>query len=358
MTREEGVRRLPRGKRMALHGDTLDRAVALYESGTSMEAVARAVGMPCPTVQNGVMAALCVRRGFRPAERNANGYLTPAGLERLREMLRKGMKGVDIQLRLGVSASTISNERRRYDADLKTRGKRPLPRLGGGQMYCGARLTRDQVKQIDELLMTGLGSQQVADRTGVSSTSVIRLRAKLVKRLARNGQALTGCDKKGKRLKLLNLVHAVPECAKDKLRALILDRVPVSRAAMMANVGSSFAYKIRDAIRAELAAQGEELPPPVKLGRTRAREVDFRAAWLPKGRNNMVLHRQMLSACGGDEVEARRRTIRAIAERDGADPALAEQFDRLRRGASVAPRINIRRPDPTMTLGGVATGAL
>ena len=343
---------------MALHGDALDRAVTLYEAGTSMEAVARAIGMPCPTVQNGVMAALCVRRGYRPAERDDNGYLAPAGLDRLREMLRKGMKGVDIQLRLGISASTISNERRRYDADLKARGKRPLPRPGGGEMYCGARLSREQIKNIETLLMTGLGSQQVADRTGVSSTSVIRLRAKLVKRLARKGHVLTGCDKKGKRRKLLNLVHAVPESSKAKLRGLILDRVPISRAAVMANVGASFAYALRDEIRAELEAQGETLLPPIKLGRTKAREADFRAAWLPKGRANMVLHRQILAACGGDEAEARRRTIRAIAERDGEDPAMAEQFDRLRRGASVERRVVLRRAEPMMTLGGNATGMI
>jgi transposase len=358
MTREEGVARLPRGKQMALHGETLERAVSLYEAGTSMEAVARAVGMPCPTVQNGVMAALCVRRGHRPAERDGNGYLAPVGLERLREMLRKGMKGVEIQLRLGVSASTISNERRRYDADLKARGKRPLPRPGGGEMYCGARLSRDQVKEIESLLMTGRGSQQVAKRTGVSSTSVIRLRHKLVKRLARKGQALAGCDKGGKRVRLLNLVHSVPDGAKEKLRDLILDRVPISRAAVMANVGTSFAYSMRDAIRAEFAERGEALPPPIKLGRTKAREADFRAAWLPKGRSNIVLHRQILSACGGDEQEARRRTIRAIAERDGHDPVLAEQFDRLRRGGSVVATLNPRRADHDFTLGGVATGMI
>ncbi len=358
MTREEGIARLPRGKCLALHGEALDRAVALYEGGTSMEAVARAIGMPCPTVQNGVMAALCVRRGYRPAERDANGYLSPAGLERLREMLRKGMKGVEIQLRLGVSASTISNERRRYNADLKARGKRPLPRPGGGEMYCGARLSREQVKEIENLLMTGLGSQQVAKRTGVSSTSVIRLRHKLVKRLARKGQALTGCDKSGKRVRLLNLVHSVPESAKEKLRDLILDRVPISRAAVMANVGTSFAYSMRDAIRAEFAERGEALPPPIKLGRTKAREADFRAAWLPKGRSNIVLHRQILAECNGDEHEARRRTIRAIAARDGQDPAMAEQFDRLRRGGTVEKRIALRRPDPAMTLGGNATGMI
>lgn len=358
MTRNEGIARLPRGKQLALRGEMLNRAVDLYEGGQSMEAVARAIGMPCATVQNGVMAALCVRRGYRPAERDDNGYLTPTGLDRLREMLRKGMKGVDIQLRLGVSGSTISNERRRYDADLRARGKRPLPRPGGGQMYCGARLSREQIKNIEGLLMTGLGSQQVSDRTGVSSTSVIRLRAKLVRRLARKGQALTGCDKKGKRLKLLNLVHAVPEACREKLRGLILDRIPVSRAAVMANVGTSYAYKVRDEIRAELAANGETLPPPIKLGRTKAREADFRAAWLPKGRANIVLHRQMLAACDGDEAEARRRTIRAIAERDGEDPAMAEQFDRLRRGATVERRIPMRRADPAMTLGGNATGMI
>ncbi len=354
----DGVARLPRGRQLGLHGEALTRAVELYESGQSMEATARAIGMPTPTVQNGVMAALCVRRGYRPAERDKNGYLTSAGVERLREMLRKGMKGVDIQLRLGVSASTISNERGRYNVDLKARGKRPLPRPGGGAMYSGARLSREQIKEVERLLHTGLGSQQVGRKTGISSTSVIRIRAALVKRLARKGEVLTGCDKRGKRVKLANLVHAVPEAAKAKLRQLIADRVPVSRAAVMTNIGSCYAYKVRDEMRAEYAARGEFLPAPIKLGRKLAKEADFRAAWLPGGRANKVLYRTILIACGGDEAEARRKTIRAIAERDGDDPTMAEQFDRLRRGATVTAKPIIRRTDPAMTLGGVATGAL
>lgn len=357
MTRE-AVKRLPRGRQLALHGEKLEQAVALYETGESMEAVARAVGMPCPTVQNGVMAALCVRRGYRPAERDENGYLTPASLDRLREMLRKGLKGTEIQLRLAISASSISNERRRYNADLKARGKRQLPPPGGGAMYSGARLTREQIKTVEALLQTGLGSKLVSDRVGVSSTSVIRIRARLVKRLARKGEVLAGCDRHGKRVKLVEVAHAIPDSAKAKLRQLILDRVPVSRAAKLANIGASSAYRMRDEIRAEMAARGEALLAPVKLGRLRAREVDFRASWLPGGRKNYVLHRQMLAACDGDETEARRRTVRAIAERDGEDPAMAEQFDRLRRGGTVVPTFRARRADPAMTLGGVATGAL
>jgi len=358
MIREEGIKRLPRGKQMALHGEALERAVALYESGTSMDAVARAVAMPAATVQNGVMAALCVRQGYRPAERDERGYLTAAGLDRLREMLRKGLKGRDIQLRLGVSASTISNERRRYNADLKARGKRPLPPPGGGEAYSGKRLSREQVREVEALLQTGLGSAKVSARTGISSTTVIRLRNRLVKRLSRKGQVLAGCDRHGKRVKLVGQVAAVPESAILKVRALIADRVPVSRAANLTNMGACTAYRIRDEMRAEYAARGEELPPPQKLGRIKAREADFRARWLPKGRANFVLYRTILAECAGDEAEARRRTIVAIAERDGQDPHLAVQFDRLRRGATVSTRVPLRRADPDMTLGGIATGAL
>lgn len=58
------------------------------------------------------------------------------------------------------------------------------------------------------------------------------------------------------------------------------------------------------------------------------------------------------------KAEARRRTIRAIAEHDGQDPALAEQINRMKRGAVVVPRLDVRRTAHDHTLGGVASGAL
>jgi hypothetical protein len=51
------------------------------------------------------------------------------------------------------------------------------------------------------------------------------------------------------------------------------------------------------------------------------------------------------------------RGVRAIAERDGQDPALAEQVD-WRRVAAVVSRLDLRRPDPAYRRGGVAAGLL
>ena len=348
-----------RGKQLALHGPLLDRAVHLFDvDGLSMEAVAREIGMGAPTVQNAVYAALCVKRGYRPAERDGNGYLTTEGRDRLREMLRKGMKHVDIQLRLAVSASTVSNERRLYSADLKARGKRPLPLPNNGAAYSGLRITKDQRKAVEQHLLTGLGSVKVAALTGVSKTVCVRVRLKLVARLKRKGEVLAGCDRNGKRIKLVDQACRVPDADVARLKALILDRVPVKRAALMSNIGSCTAYRIRDELRDELTARGETLPGIKKLGRNHGPIADARASWIPAGRRNFVLYRAKLVEADGNAVLARKLTVRAIAERDGEDPFLAEQIDRMKRGAGLVERFDYRRSDPSMTLGGVSAGLL
>ncbi len=348
-----------RGKQMALHGALLDRAVHLFDvDGLSMEAVAREIGMSAPTVQNAVYAALCTKRGHHPAERDGNGYLTAVGRDRLRELLRKGMKHVDIQIRLAVSAGTVSNERRAYNTDLKLRGKRPLPLPNHGEAYSGLRITNAQRKEVEAHLLTGLGSTKVSALTGVSKTVCVRIRLKLVARLKRKGQVLAGCDVNGRRIKLVDQAARVPDADIERFRALLLDQVPVKRAALMANIGSSSAYRLRDTFRAELEARGEELPGIRKLGRVHGPIADARATWLPKGRKNYVLYREKMAETGGNAALARKLTVLAIAERDGEDPYLAEQFDRMKRGAGLVARFDYRRADPAMTLGGVATGAL
>jgi hypothetical protein len=342
------VKRPHRGKQMALHGPLLERAVHLFDAdGLSMEAVAREVGMGAPTVQNAVYAALCVKRGYRPAERDENGYLTTVGRDRLRELLRKGMKHVDIQLRLAISASSVSNERRIYNADLKARGKRPLPLPNNGAAYSGLRITSGQRKEVEQHLLTG-----------ISKTVCVRIRLKLVAKLKRKGEVLTGCDRNGKRVKLIEQAARVPDADVERLKALILDRVPVKRAALMSNIGSCTAYRIRDQLREELAARGEVLPTCKKLGRIEGPRADARASWLPAGRRNFVLYRAKLIEADGNATLARKMTVQAIAERDGEDPYLAEQFDRMKRGASLVDRFDYRRSDPSVTLGGVSSGML
>jgi hypothetical protein len=348
-----------RAKQMALHGSLLDRAVHLFDvDGLSMEAVAREIGMSAPTVQNAVYAALCAKRGHRPAERDDNGYLTTVGRDRLRELLRKGMKHVDIQIRLAVSAGTVSNERRAYSADLKLRGKRPLPLPNHGEAYSGLRITNAQSKEVEAHLLTGLGSTKVSVLTGVSKTVCVRIRLKLVARLKRKGELLAGCDANGRRVKLVDQAARVPDADIERFRALLLDQVPVKRAALMANIGSSSAYRLRDVFRAELASRGEELPGIKKLGRVHGPVADARATWLPKGRKNYVLYREKMLETGGNAALARRLTVLAIAERDGDDPYLAEQFDRMKRGAGLVERFDYRRSDPSLTLGGVSAGML
>jgi predicted DNA-binding protein (UPF0251 family) len=342
-----------------LQGSRLEEAIRLREAeGWSFARIGAHMGVCESSACNAVLIALCPRKGFTPAQRDDHGRLTDEGIERLRLMLRKGLKAVDIQLRLGLSASTIAEQRRRYAADLKARGKAPLPPAGGGEAYSGARIPRDKIREAERLLMTGLGGPKVADQVGVSKTHVQRIRGKLVKRLRRKGECLPGCDTAGKRRRIVGHVAAVPAADIAKLRQLLLQGVPVARAAVIANMGGSKAYKVRDELRAELDAEGRTLPSIVRLGRKKAPAADARAAWLPKGRINLILYRTILRDCGGNEVEARRLTVRAIAKRDGQDPVLAEQLDRLKRGGTVTARLDLRRPDPAYTLGGVATGAL
>ncbi len=159
-----------------------------------------------------MLIALCPRKGFIPAQRDQFGRLTPEGMDRLRLALRKGMKAVDIQLRLGVSASCIAEQRRRYRADLKARGMAPMPMVGGGQRYSGVPVSRDERQAVEALLLQGYGSKKIEQRTGISNTSVGRIRNRLIRRLARRGECLPGCDVKGRRIgAAIESDHYVPE---------------------------------------------------------------------------------------------------------------------------------------------------
>jgi len=342
-----------------LQGDRLEEAIRLREQdGWSFARIGAHFGVCEASACNSVLIALCPRKGFRPAARDAHGHLTSESVERLRLMLRKGLKGVDIQLRLGLSAARVALERRRYAADLKARGKAPLPAPGNGEAYSGVRWSKAKIREVEALLMQGLGGPKIAEQLGVSKTHVQRVRERLIKRLRRKGQCLTGCDIDGRRLRVVGHAAAVPATDIERVRALILDGVPVARAALMANMGASKAYQIRDQLKTELERDGKALPVIKRLGRRLAKTADARATWLPKGRANIILYRRMLKETEGDAAEARRLTVRAIAERDGQDPSLAEQLDRVRRGASVTARFIPSKSLPAITLGGVSTGAL
>ncbi len=351
-----------------LQGERLEEAIRLREvDGWSFARIGAHLGVAEASACNGVLIALCPRKGFTPAQRDAAGRLTPEGLERLRYALRKGMKGVDIQLRLGVSASCVAEQRRRYQADLKARGKAALPPPGAGDAYSGVKLSRSKKQEVEAMLLEGFGAKRVTDQTGASNTSVGRIRNRLIKRLARKGECLPGCDLTGRRVGAAKAsTNYIPAASILALRGRILAREPVSRAARALGIGGSSAYRIRDQLAAELAERGETLPAPERLGRSAdglrlARE----ATWLPK-----AMQRRFRTLCAEigpfaakaqllGEIEAERAAADAVRRAEAARPkSFEEQLERVRNGAKLIAVVPLRRPDPTMTLGGIATGAL
>jgi hypothetical protein len=251
--------------RCVLRGAELEEAITLRQvEQWSFERIGARFNVSESAACNAVMNALCVRQGFTPAERDAHGRLTPGAVGRLRWMLKKGLKGVEIQLRLGVTASRIAEERRRYNRELKANGKAPLPAPGAGERYSGVAVTKAECSHVEQLFLEGFGSQKISERTGVSSTSCKRIRDRLVRRLRRHGKCLPGCDRNGVRHVQRDHVAHVTDQQLVKLRELILQRMPVRRAAALCGVGACTAYRVRDALKQEL---GEALPPPLLPGR-------------------------------------------------------------------------------------------
>lgn len=301
-----------------LAGEQLEQAIRLrQDDGWSFARIGAHFGVAEAAACNAVMIALCVRQGFRPAERDERGHLTAEGLERVRYALKKGLKGVDIQLRLGVSASCVAEQRRRYNRDLESRGKALLPPAGGGVRYSGAKLTRQERKAVEALFLEGLGTLKVSIRTGVSKTSCVRIRERLVKRLRRKGECLPGCDINGVRRRQAVSAQHVHPSQREALRALLLDRVPVSRAARMVAVGSCSAFRIRDELAAELAREGQTLPLPILPGRGK---VSWQSDphWPPTGPSQLFAFRALLHDLSFDDAKARWRRERAEERRAAA----------------------------------------
>ena len=347
-----------------LSGDRLERAIALREEhGWGFPRIGREFGVSEAAACNAILIALCPRKGFTPAQRDDKGRLTAEGLARLREALRKGMKGVDIQLHLGLSAGRVAEERRRYTRHLKEQRKVALPPPGKGAQYSGVKLSREAKREVEALFLQGLGTKKVAERSGVSHTSAGRIRNRLIKRLRRTGQTLPGCDRKGKRTGAAHESrHYITAETVIEVRRLILDRTPVRRAAAIAGVGTSSAYKIRDALRAELEAKGEQLPAPILPGKNAA--AARAAKWLPDG---MMSRFRDLSHTHGaaeakriiqDEVRAAREAeARRRAERRGR-LTLEEQLAAVRNGAGLVRTFTPSKVLPDATLGGIATGMI
>jgi hypothetical protein len=351
----------PAALRPPLAGHDLDRALALHDQGWSYAAIGREFNVSDSTASNAVLAGKCIRAGHTPAERDRYGHLLPAAIERIRAMLRAGLRGTEIQLRTAVSAGCVAQQRRNYAADLKARGKKALPPPGGGEAYSGARVPRAKKLEAEQLLLEGLGAPRVSDRTGVSRTHVLRIRTRLIKRLARKGECLPGCDRKGRRTRQFGSKHFIPADQIAELRRRLLTREPVRHAALATGIGGCSAYRIRDALAAELEARGEQLPPPILPGRRKKPSPE--SSWLPPGqlqryRNLVHEHgaaraRQILvTEIEQEKIEAARRT----AEERARPLTFAEQLDKVRQGATVAPVLVFRAAEPDMSLAGSALG--
>lgn len=336
-----------------LDGDELEEAIRLREEDRwSFERIGAKFGCSESAACNAVMNMLCIRQGFTPAERDQFGRLTPRGLERLRWCLKKGLKGVEIQLRLGVTASCIAEQRRRYNRELKERGKAVLPPPGGGERYSGVKITKEQRLRAEGLFLEGFGTRKVSERSGISKTAATRIRSRLVRRLKRKGECLPGCDPDGKRHAMRDHLRHVPDELRVRCRQLILERVPVRRAALIAGIGECTAYAIRDELKIEL---GDAMPKPRLPGKVSPLRAEMlNAQAIPK--KHLWRFRALVRDHG--EIEAR-RILRAEVAEMKKNRSFDEQIEAVRSGeAKLADAFKPRRSGPDMTLGGIATGQI
>ena len=348
---------LGQAPRPKLTGSNLREAVRLRsEEHWSFARIGATFGVSESAACNAVMIELCRLSGHRPARRDETGRLLPEEIERLRLMLRKGLKAIDIQLRMGLSAGRIAEERRRYSRDLKSRDKAPLPPPGGGQAYSGAKLTKATRRQVEALLMEGFGTLKISERAAVSKTSVTRIRSALVRRLKRKGETLPGCDSDGIRRVQKASTRFIPVEMIQALRERLLKREPVRSAAFAVGIGLCSAYRIRDALAAELAAQGKSLPSPVLPGRVARR----RAAWLPP--EWVTRHRALVAEIGLLNANEQVRREMAEAARKGREDAKPRTFEEklaaVKAGAKLSATFTPVRAGPDATMGGVATGMI
>jgi hypothetical protein len=384
------------GRGMTVAGDELEEAIRLREAeGWGFGRIGAHLGRAEASVTNAVLIALCRRKGYTPAERHPNGRMTEAGIERLRLALKKGLKGVDIQLRLGVSAATVAEQRRRYNAELKARGKALLPPPGNGASYSGVKVSKERRHEAERLFLLGYGTLKVSQGSGVSKTVCTRIRNKLIRRLKRKGECLPGCDIDGKRRTMKDHVRCIPIDSMRELRRLLkAGECSVAEAGKRARVGSCTAYRVFHALKAEVEAAGGEMPVFDWRSQPRKRnEARIRA--LPQGRWAFDRYRALLRETTPERAA---KTVLAehekrVAERNAivaAELAVAasamtdalsaatdewrreqaslatetvvsfeEQLAKVSAGkATVVPVFRPHRADPDFTLGGIATGAL
>lgn len=292
------------GRRLKLTGADLELAIQLRQRDKwSYARIGTHFGLAETSASNAILMALCMRSGYTPAQRHPNGRLTDEGLSRLRYALRKGLKGVEITLRLGVSAACVAEQRRRYTKELKANRKAPLPLHGNNEHYSGRKLTAAERRQVETLFEEGYGAPKISKITGISKTSCQRVRKKLITKLARQKTNLTGCDRKGTRSSVKHSTAMIPDQSKAMLKALILDRIPVARAAAISGVGASSAYKFRDALARTLEENGERLQRPILPGRVKAGSLQ-QPDWPPKGKREFIAFRKLLDTLPFEDAKA------------------------------------------------------
>jgi hypothetical protein len=189
-----------------------------HEEGLSYAAIGVVLGCCEANATNAVMYAACIKAGRRPIERTEGGRLLPEGRERLRLMLRKGWTHRRIQEWAGVPASMISRERRYYELELRSKRLAPLPPLGSGGRYSGAKIPKAVKREVERLYLEGYGTRNITVKTGVSNTHCLRTRAKLIKRLRQKGECLPGCDVAGKRRVFKDHIRHVRRCRSTSSR--------------------------------------------------------------------------------------------------------------------------------------------
>src|SRR5213075_1324006 len=194
----------------------------LYAELGSYTAVARCLGVCEATATNAVHFERNCQSCNEPLERGLDGRFTRSAIDRLRQLFSKGLTHRDIQLLTGVSAGTLTRERRRYEEYLKERKLAPIPARNHGEAYSGNLVPKSSKREVEQLYLEGFGAKKITERTGVSHTVCLRIRAKLLRRLKRAGKCLPGCDLDGTRRVMRDHARHIPAETAARLRKMLL----------------------------------------------------------------------------------------------------------------------------------------
>lgn len=341
------------------------------EEGLSYSSIGVVLGICEANATNAVLYAQCVKAGHRPIERTPGGKLLPEGRDRLRVLFRKGWTHRKIQEWTGAPASMLTRERRRYAVELKAKRLAPLPPIGGGERYSGAKIPRAIMREVERLYLEGFGAARITRMTGVSNTHCLRARAKLIKRLKRVGKCLPGCDATGVRRVMRDHGRRIPDTSIAKFKRLIREGETVARAAKLSIIGRSSADKI---VKAMIADGFVLKTKPWRGGERQARQllnapelpgarwgIDRYRAHIHAGKSHAQAMEQVKAEWSGKmesqhvDFAARRAQQKVEQERP---KSFEEVVAAVERGAKLVAAFRPTRAAPDVTLGGVATGAL